>query len=358
MRIAAALGLLLTLGVVVSSAMADKVPEAKDWGYDLSGAGAVVAEQEPNDVCPGQVIACGDIVQPATIDPNTDFDWYQIEATAGTIITAGTDADGGTPVVDTRLWIYADDCTTELVYNDDGGPGLYSLATLVAPYDGVYNIKVDSYSNSYTGGYYLFTECEAPQEPPVNDRCEGALALDRCTTGVVEGDLTWAANDYDPGIPGPSCTNYTAAGRDVTYVLDLLAGDTVDLFYFGGYDESFYIVTDCGDVSGSCVIGADATVGTGETINWVVPADGTYYLIVDAYGTNVGGPFYVDYAINCPVPAVGACCFDLDCVILTEAECLDRLGDYKGDDTVCDPNPCLPVPIIDRSWGEIKGQYR
>ncbi|MBK8233230.1 MAG: hypothetical protein IPK72_22290 [Candidatus Eisenbacteria bacterium] len=105
---------------------------------------------------------------------------------------------------------------TELVYNDDGGPGFYSYATITAGYTGVYNIKIDSYSNAYEGGYFLFTECIVSQDPPENDACAGALPIERCTQGVIEGDLNFAIDDYDPGVPGPSCTGYAAATMSPT----------------------------------------------------------------------------------------------------------------------------------------------
>ena len=40
--------------------------------------------------------------------------------------------------------------------------------------------------------------------------------------------------------------------------------------------------------------------------------------------------------------AEGACCLGDLCVILSPDDCAARSGDYKGDDTKCDPNPCLP----------------
>jgi hypothetical protein len=200
-----------------------------------------------------------------------------------------------------------------------------------------------------------------PPPPPENDTCDGAIAIERCTSGVIEGDLTYALNDYDPAIPGPSCTGYAATGNDVTYVMDLLAGDEVSLFYFGGYDESIYIVTDCGDLT-TCVVGEDGTVGTGEEIFWIAPADGTYYIIADKYGVG-GGPFDLTYDIVCPVqPVYGACCFlnTGACQVLTQEEC-EALPDteYYGDDVPCDPNPCPPpVPTLESSWGQIKSSYR
>jgi hypothetical protein len=43
-----------------------------------------------------------------------------------------------------------------------------------------------------------------------------------------------------------------------------------------------------------------------------------------------------------PGPATGGCCFGDLCSIETEADCLAGDGVYLGDDTSCDPNPCVP----------------
>jgi hypothetical protein len=48
-----------------------------------------------------------------------------------------------------------------------------------------------------------------------------------------------------------------------------------------------------------------------------------------------------DYLELCP-PGSGACCFDSVCEVMTYAQCTDSGGDFQGDGTDCDPNPCLP----------------
>jgi len=45
----------------------------------------------------------------------------------------------------------------------------------------------------------------------------------------------------------------------------------------------------------------------------------------------------------CTTTGTGACCVGEDCSILSEADCTTAGGTYHGDDTVCDPNPCLPA---------------
>ena len=63
-----------------------------------------------------------------------------------------------------------------------------------------------------------------------------------------------------------------------------------------------------------------------------------------------GGGDFLGEGTECdPNPCVqpvreGACCFlDGTCGILAEADCSSAGGTYQGDDTVCDPNPC-PQP--------------
>lgn len=43
----------------------------------------------------------------------------------------------------------------------------------------------------------------------------------------------------------------------------------------------------------------------------------------------------------CAAVPTGACCFDDNCQIRTEQDCLDQEGVYLGDGTVCVPNPCF-----------------
>ena len=126
--------------------------------------------------------------------------------------------------------------------------------------------------------------------------------------------------------------------------MTLMAGDIVDLTYTQSVaDASFYIVTDCGNVSGSCVVGADAASNI-EVIHYVATAPGVYYLILDCYGTNTGGPWTLVYNLQCPAPT-GACCnlSTGECAITTAANCVAP-SIYLGDGTVCTPNPCPQPP--------------
>jgi hypothetical protein len=346
MRRVLAILTVLLLGVCAASVMAAPGGgiDEKPWSYPHSTT-SIIPEQEPNDVCPGQTIACGDVVAPASFSVPTDDDWYAFYVDqAGTLLTLGTDSYNGSNV-DTYLQLY-DSCTgSYIAYDDDSGPNAFSLITnFPAPHAGWYYAKTYTYSHSSTGEYQFFVTCTPgtpPPLPPPNDQCSGAIAIDRCTTGTLTGDLTNATNDYDPGAGG-CATGYSEAGRDVAYVMGLVAGDVVSLTYTGnGYDASIYIVTDCANAAGSCVIGADAGYNV-ETINWTVPATGTYYLILDAYGTNAGSTFSLAWSITCPPPPVPhVCCVDEACLIIFEADCAAIGGVWHPEwDSCGPPNPC------------------
>jgi len=345
MRKLTSLWALVLLGLLVSAASADKYdPFEKSWSYDPYDVRVVLAEEEPlNNTCPGQGMACGDIVDDAQINPGGDLDWYYFDvAVAGTRLTIGTDVPtmGGT--CDTYIELY-DSCSgTRLAYDDDSGPGAYSLiSNYVTTHAGTFIVKVRGYSSSTTGNYKLLVLCTEPIPPPPNDQCAGAIPIERCTSGTLNGDLTNATNDYDPGVgtPPPSCTGYPAAGKDLTYVMNLQAGDHVHFVYTANaYDASFYIVTDCSNVNDSCVIGADASYNV-ETIDWTCATGGTYYLIVDAYGTNTGTTYSLTYEITCPTPHV--CCVGETCYLVIEADCAAMGGVWHPEWASCGPlNPC------------------
>lgn len=331
-----------------ATALALTNDDPKPWNYDpVPGIRAEYPEVEPNNGCPGQPILCGDVVTPAALSPAGDVDYYEFVVAAGTQVTIGTDAlvPGG-PDVDTYVELYGSDCSqARLTYSDDDGPGAFSLiSNFIVPVTGPYHIKVRGWSSSTTGDYKLFLTCAVPPPPPGNDQCSGAFELVRCGNHLINGDNTNATNDYDPTAAG--CTGYAAAGRDVAYLIHLLAGDVIDVSYTAVADGSVYLLTNCADPYGSCVIGADDTfAGQAETFSYTVPADGPYYLIADSYGTNTGTTYVLAITITCAFET-GACCLPGPpcepgpCITTTEADCGAQGGSYLGNQTLCSPNPC------------------
>ncbi|MEZ4389420.1 MAG: hypothetical protein R3D98_17905 [Candidatus Krumholzibacteriia bacterium] len=247
-------------------------------------------EAEPNDDC-----ATANVLVDAMNGEITagDQDWFEFAAAAGVTVTFETGLQGDNPSMDTKLYLYADDCTTELAYNDDGGEGYYSLITYTFDADATVYVVVTGYGASTTGLYTLTTFI--PDPPPANDTCDGAIDLAGSPL-YFEVDLCQYTNQYSPESGG--CTGYTANGPEAVYMAELAAGDEV--FFSmdvveGNADLAIYLVTDCGDIAGSCVAGDDS--GNPEEFTYTIPADGVYYLMLDTYS----GCCVVGVTLNQPV---------------------------------------------------------
>lgn len=286
----------------VGAAWADpKNAEPKAWSCGNLGTIAVVPEAESGVSCPGQAIGSGMDVNPATLGPG-DEDWVVFTAEAGQTVMLTTDGIGE-PEPDTYLELYFGCGTTPIAQDDDSGPGLFSRITYLVPVSWEYHAKVRGFDSETTGRYHLALTCAISADRPELDLCSDAYALDRCTGGSLEGDVSHAIDDYVTG--DPSCTGYVSNGKDVAYRMDLLAGDAVELLYVQlEFDASMYIVAESGDVATSCVIGADGEMtGESESIRWIVETPGTYWLILDAYGSDTGAAWALDYSITCgPTP--------------------------------------------------------
>ncbi|HEY2955276.1 MAG TPA: FlgD immunoglobulin-like domain containing protein [Candidatus Eisenbacteria bacterium] len=275
-----------------------------------------VPEQEPNNG-PAQatVLGCGNRLRPASIAVATprDTDWVSFTANAGDVITFGTDADGPTPVGDTRIDILRDDGVTVLGTDDDSGPARYSLLSICVPYTGAYYGRIAAYA-AETGTYMAFLAC-APSGAP-NDQCAGAIRIP-CGPFALSGTTANACPDYT--LPGGGCTGFFADGRDVVYKVEAFAGDSLYVDYVQATaDASIYLVTDCSDPAGTCVAGEDSTlVGGHETLVHKFTAPGTYYLVLDSFGAGTGGPWTATGVLTCvpdEVDAFATAHADLDLV--------------------------------------------
>ena len=256
-----------------------------------------VAETEPNDA-PGQadLLGCGNTFRPASIAVQAvrDTDWIRFTANAGDLITLGTDADGPTPVGDTRITIFPE-VGDSLGTDDDGGPGDYSLLSICAPYTGTYYVRIAAFG-SETGTYMAFLVCSASSAP--NDQCAGAINVP-CGAIDLSGTTATACPNYSPGEKG--CTGFPADGRDVVYKLTVIAGDSLYIDYAqSATDASIYLVTDCSDPAGTCVAGEDGTlVGEHETLSYKFTSPGTYYLVLDSFSAGSGGPWTATGVFAC-----------------------------------------------------------
>ena len=262
---------------------------------------ADIPESEPNGSCTSaNFLGCGNTLRPAAISPAGDNDWVYFDAVAGQTLTIATDADGPTGQVgDTYIYLMASDCTTILAQDDDSGPGFYSLISFCnAPYTGRYYVRVRAFLTTQSGGYKMSVSCTTP---PTNDRCERPTPI-QCGDFSISGSTGCATNDYTLPNNATSCTGFSADGRDLVYLLSVAAGDNISLSYTNVADGSIYIISDCTNPVATCVAGADATLsGQAEVINYTFVTTGLFYLIVDSYGLNTGGPFILNGTLDCHV---------------------------------------------------------
>jgi subtilisin-like proprotein convertase family protein len=87
------------------------------------------------------------------VESSFDVDWFKFTAVSGTMYQFDT-VLGTLP--DSELRLFAPDGTTELAYDDDGGPGFASRINWMAPASGDYYLEVGGYGSDF-GTYSLTT---------------------------------------------------------------------------------------------------------------------------------------------------------------------------------------------------------
>jgi hypothetical protein len=257
------------------SVLADKNQELDDqrnkpWSIldmpEFANTRADVNETEPlNNTCPGEPYTLGDIYH-AALTP-ADEDWISFQCNQGDLITVGTDSDQGS-TTDTYLELWDNACANMLTFNDDGGPGLFSLiSNFAAPYTGTYNVKCRGFSSSTQGLYRLIATCtpqtstdcpvdtykgyKLTQATPIPDEGEVVLGpMLVAEDGTVIADLvvdlaiahTWVGDlvvtlTHVPTVgapvsvdllhrPGEPASTFGCSG-------DLVSADIFDKYYFG-----------------------------------------------------------------------------------------------------------------------------
>jgi hypothetical protein len=273
----ALLAVMLVTGAVYASEKPalEKPVLPVDMNVDLN-------ENEPNDDCTMADYITADDNYSAAIDPAGDVDWFEVFYPDGGMVTFETHPGDAN---DTKMYLYADDCVTELAYNDDGGVGYYSLIEYDLAPGTTYYVVVTGYSSSTQGTYFLTMAVADPPCPaPENNTCDGALALN--FGEAITFNNCGATNDYSA--PSGGCTGYTSEGLDVVYYVDLVENQQFTVSAQTDYDIAIYLVSDCADIENTCVAGSDNTVSEGfeEIIFDAADAPGRYYLILDGYSSS------------------------------------------------------------------------
>jgi len=240
----------------------------------------ILTEVEPNNDCAtANALASGDQME-ASIETGTDKDYFALTVTAGQTLHIHTILDDG--LDDSVIYLFADDCTTQLDYGDDSigleSAMIYSFATA-----GTYYVLVEGYSEDEVGEYSLAVEAIAALGP-VADTCAEAISLPSGEFQLA-GSTVGLVDDYNVD------SYYGDGGPDAAYGFSLPPaasfGCLPDIL---GADFILFLVTDCTDMDESYLVVED---GDPEQLSYRNTTEATQiiYLIVDGYDEAEAGGF-------------------------------------------------------------------
>ena len=157
----------------------------------------VIAEVEPNDTFDaGSGPLVGGDQGTGGISASTDVDFWVLNVNVlGSVDHHHRRRRGARPRRLLACTCTAPTAPRSSAYDDDSGPGLYSLITYNFTATGTYYVKVRGYSATYTGNYVL--NVGSPVPPPANDTCAGAIAIPFVEGFSVATTTMGAANDYN-----------------------------------------------------------------------------------------------------------------------------------------------------------------
>jgi hypothetical protein len=182
--------------------------------------------------------------------------------------------------------------------------------------------------------------------PPTNDTCATPSDL----TGGGIATIPYAGYVSDYGNTSIGCTGYAAAGPEAVFSFTAVAGDIATVRLTGSTaDASLWITTTCGDDT-ACIAGADETgSGSLEEVVFPVPADGTYFIMADAFSSAPTGDFTLEFTISPPICTSGAAACDS---AGSNVEVCDSLG-ATVEVFQCDSAGCVAgQPACTTSTGE------
>lgn len=263
-----------------------------DTNYDLavtSTTGGGGDPFEPDNIfTQANSITVNDAAQTHTFHVTGDNDWVQFSAVAGAEYTVETSNLGNRS--DTVIYLYDVDGTTQLDFDDDGGLGLASRIDWVAPFNGIYYVRVRHYASDFVFGadtnYDLRITSDSiigPDnfEPDNSSTQANPIDVDppvevQTHTFHVNGDQDWV---QFTGITGETCTIQT-----------LNLGPQSDTFLEFYNNNLTLIASD-----------DDSGPGLASRIVQQIPVGGvTYFTKVRHYSSLISGPGTIyDLTIAC-----------------------------------------------------------
>ncbi len=178
--------------------------------------------------------------------------------------------------------------------------------------DGSCTITTEDRCNDNLGTWTLNGVCDPNTcpAPPANDTCATAIAVS-CGDSLV-GSNVLANDDYTFTAAG--CSGFASQGPDVVYSFTTPVSRDVSITMDpDAFDLGLYVVTDCNDPEGSCVVGQDSGgSGTAEIANFTAAANTTYYIIVDTFSLSGAPGDSFTLTVDCPIGTCASCPGDMN----------------------------------------------
>ena len=148
---------------------------------------------------------------------------------------------------------------------------------------------------------------------PTGQTCEGAMPVGPLPF-AHDGDTTDATDDYTyaagacPGAQG----GWGLGGPDHAFRFDAPADGAYRFHVTGEFGPTVYLVTDCGDVNGTCLAGEEAHAAAVE-VQALLTAGAVVYAIVDGWAGGSGPYTLTVEEASCTPECAGAECGDDGC---------------------------------------------
>ncbi len=230
--------------------------------------------------------------------------WYTVTVPdTGSVSVESREDDGS--ITDTALSIYEGEvgALVEVVCNDDGGVGLFSLAEVEGRTPGeVLFVRVWEWNGGSLGTFQM-SAYDTP--PPANDDPEGAIPL---MVGAVFTDFPVTASNVsatDTAIDDPSCGNYGGADVWFTVVPPSTGQLAIETDTAGGITDTGMAIYS-GEIGALVEIGCDDDGGNGlfSLVDLIDQDPGApLYVRVWEWGGGGFGPFQVAAYSDCAVNA-------------------------------------------------------
>jgi hypothetical protein len=245
-----------------------------------------------NTASQARLVTVGDAPETHTSNVACDRDWYKFAAVKSTQYTIATTAMGSSSAVVVEIFDTNGSTYLAEAYTYTLGTG--TTLNWIAPADGVYYVEIyqsscSSYYGANTQYTVSFTASASTMTPTFTATASNTPTMTATAIGtyppdiyedddsaakarpVTVGGAPEAHNSHD------ACDNdwyKFAAASGIQYNISTTAMGSNSAVYIYIYDTDGYTV----------LTSAYSTVrGTGTSINWVAPADGTYYVKICQY---------------------------------------------------------------------------